>query len=211
MDSSNIILNNFTFDFDDVERPSRVAGILYVDSAGGEITNSILQNLENLDSDGIEYAFYSAGTLDNFSDANRMKMLIENNTLIDTGRIGIYAQNLIDLTIHNNTITNNHLDFGYGIELGNKASGTITNNVISGFNKTAHDGSLSGGLLIAPNVFSYDRDEPLTVSVTIDGNEVKDSGVAVNIGSNWCNLSEDDIDLDIILTNNNFHDNMGGS
>ena len=205
VDSTDIIIDNLTFDFDDMPKSSNVVGIMYADSTG-QITNNIMKNLAVLTNDGNEFMVRMEST-SAFDDSNRMAVLVQGNTLIDSGRIGIYANNFVDATISNNNISKTAQDFGYGIELVKRASGTITNNVISGFDKVASDTSISAGIYFVSNVSAADQLTPLTVTATINNNEVSNSAYGLYIGTRWCNLDPTDIDLNAIITNNNLHDN----
>ncbi|MCG8435257.1 MAG: right-handed parallel beta-helix repeat-containing protein, partial [Gammaproteobacteria bacterium] len=133
---------------------------------------------------------------------------ISNNTFIDPGRIAILASDFVEINVDNNSFTKTFSDFGYGVEVGSESSGTVTNNVFSGFNTFASDNSNSAGVYVV-NAFTGDQVTPFVKDVVVSGNEVFDSHWGIFIGNDFNTLGGP-VGINITVSNNHLHDNTQG-
>ena len=168
---------------------SRLAGVLYGES-GGVIDNvtvtTMVVNGYSTRSYGIDLS--AVGT------ARTVEVM--NSHISDWSRNGIQAQGgSLTADIHDNTLTGvgdvqvegvvpNGILFIHGVD------GNATTNTISALHTSTSDGSLSAGILF------YD---PLTAGIVAEDNNISDvdDGVIVSANAN-----------DVIIRNNNLHDNL---
>jgi len=208
VNSTGVVLQNMTMDFDLV-KGNHINGILYWDSTG-IVNNNILKNMSVPDAAGGYYEITSYYRADSYTPASRADITISGNTFIDTGRLGAVLHTYVHATITGNTFYKTTADFGYAIELGSEATGTISNNTIYGFNTAAaSDGSKSAGIYVE-NAFTWSHVAPLTKNVAIIGNEVYDCQYGLYVGSSFPGYAGN-VDIVLNLSNNSFHDNtLGG-
>lgn len=207
VNSTNVVLQNMTMDFDLV-KGNNVFGILYWDSTG-TVNNNILKNMSVSDASGGYYEIGSYYRAPWYTDASRANITISANEFIDIGRLGVCTHDYVEATITGNTFYKTIDDFGYAIELGSQSTGTISDNIIYGYDTAAlSDGSESAGIYIE-NCFTGSV-SGMTKNVSLTGNEVYDSQWGLVIGNEWDGYAGD-VDIVAALSNNNFHDNdLGG-
>jgi len=205
--STNVVLQNMTMDFDLV-KANGVNGILYWDSTG-TVNNNILKNMSVSDAAGGYSEITSYYRADGYTAENRAEITISGNTFIDPGRLGACLHTYVDATITGNTFYKTIDDFGYAIELGSEATGTISSNTIYGYDTAAlSDGSESGGIYVE-NCFTGSHTTPLTKDVSVTSNEVYDCQWGLFVGNEFDDYAGD-VDIVLDLSNNDFHDNAIG-
>ena len=205
--STDVVLESMTLDFDLVKANS-VYGILYWDSTG-TVYNNILKNMSVSDASGGYAEITSCFRAPDYTVENRAEITISGNAFIDPGRLGALLHDYVDATIIGNTFYKTTDDFGYAIELGSKAIGTISGNTISGYDTAAlSDGSESGGIYVE-NCFTDGQITQITKDVSVISNEIYNCQWGMFIGNEW-NGYAGNVDIDLTLSNNNFHDNTIG-
>ena len=206
VNSTGVVLENITFDFD-VVKANFVFGIMGWDSSV-TVDNCVLKNLSVDDLSGGYYELASYFKTSVFSDSNRADVTFTNNTFIDVGRVGIVTHDYINATITDNTFTKTTDDFGYAIEVGSQSTGVVSGNIISGYDTAAAtDGSESAGIYIE-NAFT-NGDPAGTKPVLVSDNEVYGCQYAMWIGNGYDGFAGD-MDINVTLNDNNFHDNTDG-
>jgi parallel beta-helix repeat protein len=207
VNSTDVVLQNMTMDFDLV-KGNFIHGILYWDSTG-TVDNNILKNMSVSDASGGYYEITSYYRADSYSPGSRADITISNNTFIDPGRLGACIHTYVDATITGNTFYKTTDDFGYAMELGSEATGSIDNNTIYGYDTAAaSDGSNSAGIYVE-NSFTWSHVSPLTKTVSVTDNEVYDCQWGLHVGNEFNGYSGD-VDIMLDLSDNNFHDNTDG-
>jgi predicted ribosomally synthesized peptide with SipW-like signal peptide len=202
VNSTDVLLRNLTFDFEQIDE-SAVSGLLFWESEGIVCEST----LENMSSPGVVDITSYLGTNDpgssTFSDADRARVEFLNNEFVETGRIGINAEDFVGLVVDNNTFTTT--DAGYAVEVGSEATGVVRNNVISGYNTDFNAQSASAGIYVE-NAYPASG-VSLVKGVVVDNNEVYDSTVGIRVGNEWHSITGD-VDIEAVLTNNYVHDNV---
>ena len=210
VDSTDVVLQNVTLDLDLV-KANRVYGLLFWNSTG-TVNNNIIKNLSVSDLDGgyTEIGSYYRAPGPGYSDTARAHITLSDNTLIDTGRVGILTHDFVDMTITGNTIYKTTADFGYAMEIGSASTAMVTGNTIYGYDTPAlSDGSISGGIYVE-NAFTELVVSPISKNVAIADNEIYGSQWALYVGNEFDGYAGD-VDIDLSLTGNNFHDNLDGA
>jgi hypothetical protein len=207
VNSTDVVLQSMTLDFDLVKANS-VYGILYWDSTG-TLDNNILKNMSVSDASGGYAEITSCYRAPDYTPEDRADITISGNTFIDPGRLGALCHDYVDATITGNTFYKTTDDFGYAIELGSEATGTISGNTIYGYDTAAlSDGSESGGIYVE-NCFTGGQITQLTKDVSVISNEIYDCQWALFVGNEWDTYAGN-VDIDLTLSNNNFHNNTIG-
>jgi len=211
VNSTDVVLQNMTMDFDLI-KGNNIFGIFGWDSSV-TVDNNILQNMSVDDLSGGYYELCSYFRAPGFTDEARTEITFTGNTFIDTGRVGIVTHDYINATIDGNTFYKTTDDFGYAIEVGSQSTGVVSNNVMYGYDTpAATDGSESAGMYIE-NAFTgtlFGGPGPqISKNVTVDNNEVYDCQYAMWIGNGYDTFAGN-VDINLTLTNNNFHDNVEG-
>ncbi|MBI5506461.1 MAG: hypothetical protein HY899_16845 [Deltaproteobacteria bacterium] len=208
VNSTDIVLQNVTLDLDLV-KGNQIYAIFYWDSTG-TVDNNIVKNLSVPESAGGYYEIGSYFRAPGYSAGARAAITVSDNTLIDTGRVGILTHDYVDMTITGNTIYKTTADFGYAMEIGSASTAVVSGNTIYGYDTpAASDGSNSAGIYIE-NAFTWDVVSPISKPVTIAGNEISDSQWALYIGNTYDGYAGD-VDIDLTVSGNNFHDNLDGA
>ena len=172
--STGIDLSGVTLDQITV-RGSLVYGVLYWNATGtldaNRYTHTSPPDLSN-------YSFVAhVRAVDApYNASNRAAVAFTNSEFTDTGRVAINVHNWVHLTITGNTFRNNVTQpntFGYAMEIGSTATGTVSGNTISGYNVPASDNSESAGIYIE-SAFTTDlRGGPVIPKpVTVTNNEI---------------------------------------
>jgi hypothetical protein len=207
VNSTDIVLESMTLDFDLV-KANNVYGVLYWDSTG-TLNNNILQNMSVSDAGGGYAEITSCYRAPDYTAEERADITVSGNTFIDPGRLGALCHDYVDMTITGNTFYKTTDDFGYAIELGSKATGTISGNTIYGYDTAAlSDGSQSGGIYVE-NCFTGGEITQVTKDVSVISNEIYDCQWGMFIGNEWDGYAGN-VDIDLTLSNNNFHNNTIG-
>jgi len=208
VNSTDVVLQSMTLDFDLVKADG-VYGILYWDSTG-TVNNNILQNMSVLDTISGGYAeITSLYRAPDYTAEDRAEITISGNTFINPGRLAVLCHDYVDMTITGNTFYKTMDDFGYAIELGSEATGTITSNTIYGYDTAAlSDGSQSGGIYVE-NCFTGGQTTQVVKDVSVISNEIYDCQWGMWIGNEWDTYAGN-VDIALTLSNNNFHNNTIG-
>ncbi|MBN2551070.1 MAG: right-handed parallel beta-helix repeat-containing protein, partial [Anaerolineales bacterium] len=205
--STDVVLKNLTLDMDLV-KGNNIIGIFYWDTTG-TVDNTITKNNSVPDASGGYYEIASYFRAPSYTDAARAQITFSNNTMIDTGRVGMVIHDFVNINITGSTFYKLTDDFGYAIELGSEATGTISGNTIYGYDTpAASDGSNSAGIYIE-NAFTGGV-TGITKNVTIEGNEIYDCQYALYIGNEFDTYAGD-VDIVVNATGNYFHDNVDGA
>jgi parallel beta-helix repeat protein len=204
--STDINFSNMTFDFDLV-KGNNVAGVFYWDSTG-TLNHNVLKNMGAPDASGFYAELTSYIRAPSYSDGTRAAVTFSDNIFTDTGRLGIVTHDFVQATIEGNTFTKTTDDFGYAIEMGSRSTGTISDNIISGYDTpAASDGSASAGIYIE-NSFTAGLphvNKPVTVTAnTLTGNQY-----GLWIGNEYDGYAGD-IDVIVTLSGNSIQDNTDG-
>lgn len=212
VDSTNITVQGLTLDLDLV-KANQVYGTLWANSSGTFAQNTV-ENASIPDTPGggyYEFGAYVRALSPAYTAASRAEVTFSGNDFKDTGRVGIIVHDNVDVTIDGNHIYKTTDDFGYGIELGSSAIGSITGNTIHGYDTpAASDESTSAGIYIE-NAFTYAITSPgITKTVTVSNNEVYDSQWAMTVGNQF-NGFAGNVDIVLEAEGNNFHDNVDGA
>ena len=216
--STDIDFSNFTFDFSLMK--TAVSGISYVSgiwywSSTGTIDNNILKDIGILDDVTTvsvqEHAIYvRAMIVGGYSHAARADVAITYNEFINTGRTGVNTHDYVDVTIHNNLFhkdapydgSGEDYDLGYAIEVGSESTGTVTDNIIYGY-ETGEEWTSAG--IYIENAFTNDVPAPFTKTVSVERNEVYSSEVGVHLGCPSTGKGE--VSIVVNFSDNNIHDN----
>lgn len=209
VDSTDISLSQFTFDWNLIRGTGARAGFLYWNSTGS-ISHNTIQNLSYSDTSGGYYEQNCVIRAPGYTLDARAAVVVSDNTFIDVGRQGVVAYDYVDVTVENNTFYKTTDDFGYAIEISSLAVGSLTGNVIYGYDTAAaSDGSESAGIYVH-NAFTgpayLNITEPTPKAVLVQGNEVYDCQAALHIGNEWNGLGGD-VDIAVAVVDNYFHDN----
>ena len=205
--STNITLRNLTLDCDLI-KGNNIMGILFWD-ATGSVENSILQNMSVADASGGYYEITAYVRAVSYTDMARADVSFTGNTFIDPGRVGIVAHGFVDINVAQNTFYKTTSDFGYAMEIGSQSIGSVSANTIHGYNTpAASDGSNSAGIYIE-NAYTAGT-VGLTKSVSVSDNEVYDCQWAFYAGNEFDGYAGD-VDMQLTVTGNNFHDNLDGA
>lgn len=207
VNSTDVVLQSMTLDFDLV-KANNVYGILYWDSTG-TVNNNILKNMSVSDAGGGYAEITSCYRAPDYTAEDRAGITISGNTFIDPGRLAALCHDYVDMTITGNTFYKTTGDFGYAIELGSEATGTISGNTIYGYDTAAlSDGSQSGGIYVE-NCFTGGQITQVTKDVSVISNEIYDCQWGMFVGNEWDGYAGN-VDIDLTLSNNNFHNNTIG-
>ena len=208
--STDVTLQNMTMDFEAVTGGyigSVLAGMLFCDSTG-TVHNNIIRDLWQDDASGGYYEIGSDFTAPGYTDTSRAAITISDNIFKDMGRLGVVTHWYVDATITGNTFYNTVDDFGYGVEIGGPSTATISGNTFYGFDTPAlSDSSESAGIYIE-NAFTPSL-TGITKNVVLANNEIYDSQYGMWIGNGY-NGYAGDVDINVTLNNNNFHNNTEG-
>ena len=168
--------------------PSRLAGILYGESSGGidsvTVTNMVVNDYETR-SYGIDLSAVGAAR----------SVEVRDSDITNWSRNGIQAQGAsLTADIHDNTLTGpSDTDVAAAVPNGilfiHGVGGNATSNTISALHHSASE-SRSAGILV------YD---PVTAGIVIEDNDISDVDDGVNV-SHFAN--------DVVIRNNNLHDNL---
>jgi hypothetical protein len=206
VDSTNINFENLVMDFGLVAG-NDIIGITYYDSTGS-ITGNLIKNMSLPDASGYYYEVASYFRAPAYTDAARAGINIMRNTFIDAGRVGIVTHDYINANITGNVFYKTGDDFGYAVEMGSMSTGVISYNTIYGYDTPAlSDNSNSGGLYVE-NCFTAGIG-PVTKNVVVTGNNIYNCQWALCVGNDWPDYAGD-VDINLWLTGNNFHDNTDG-
>ncbi|MGD8922249.1 MAG: right-handed parallel beta-helix repeat-containing protein, partial [Candidatus Zixiibacteriota bacterium] len=205
--STNITLSNLTLDCDLI-KGNNVMGILLWD-AGGSVKNNILKNMSVADASGGYYEITAYVRAISYTDLSRAEVSFTGNTFVDPGRVGIVAHGFVDIDVVQNTFYKTTSDFGYAMEIGSQSVGSVSGNIIHGYNTpAASDGSNSAGIYIE-NAYTAGT-VGLTKSVSVVDNEVYDCQWALYAGNEFDGYAGD-VDMELTVSGNNFHDNLDGA
>ncbi len=214
LDSTDVVLQNITFDMD-IVKANYVHGIFYCDSTG-TVQNNIVKNLSLPDATGGYVEIGSDFRGPSYTDSARAQITISGNTFVDTGRIGVVTHEYVDAKITGNTFYKSvgSEDFGYAIEIGGASTATIEGNTIYGYDTPAlSDDSESAGIYIE-NAFtgtcgSCTFTTGVVKNVVVENNEIYNGQYGMWIGNGYDTYAGD-VDINVTLNENNLHDNWEG-
>jgi pectin methylesterase-like acyl-CoA thioesterase len=212
LSSTDVVVQNVTLDLALV-KANLVHGIFYCDSTG-TVHNNVIENLGIPDGDpGGYYEIGSDFRGPGYSDSLRAQITISDNTFSNTGRIGVVTHEYVDATITGNSFSKDMHDFGYAIEIGGASTATIDGNTIYGFDTpAASDGSESAGIYIE-NAFTgtcWAYTTGVVKNVVVENNEIYDGQYGMWIGNGY-DCFAGDVDINVTLNGNDFHDNVDGA
>ncbi len=204
VNSTDITIDGITLDCELIKNQGYI-GVLYANSTGGVIQNSILKNMYNDQSHYYDIMIYARAIDAPYTCSNRATLSVLNNQLIDTGRVGLVTHDYIHTIIDGNQFYKTTYSFGYGMEIGSASTAEITDNVIHGYTASAaSDGSAVSGIYIE-NCYTtgYNCPKPVTIS----GNEIYNCQNGMVVGNQFNNYAGN-VDIAVDITGNNFHDNL---
>jgi len=143
-----------------------------------------------------------------FTPAARAPVSFTNSRFTDTGRIGIVLHDWLNATLDHNTFHKEVHDFGYAVELGSAATGSLTYNTVDGYDTPASDGSQSAGFYIE-NAFTSAITEATPKPVAVGHNEISACQYGLWIGNEYPDYAGD-VDIAVTLDHNDIHDNLEG-
>ncbi len=194
---ADVLIDGFAFDFLGVAG-NRVA-INCLDSSVTFHGNTFA-NLSASDAAGYYSEIMAYAKAPGLSDSTRARVVFENNVFVDAGRVAVLAHYFVDLTVKNNVFVRTIDDFGYAIELGSQAVGSIVGNVILGYDTPAlSDGSASGGIYIE-NCFTstaFGGSGHVDKTVVVMLNTIFNNQVGIVAGNEWDGYAGD---VDILVT-----------
>lgn len=205
--STDVAFRSLTFDFETV-RANFLFGLLVWDSTAS-FDDDLFEDVAISDALSAyhEFVAYVRAPGPPYSAGNRAAVSFTGSLFRETGRVAILTHDFVDATIVGNTFTKSTDDFGYAIELGSESTGTIRDNVFSGFDTPAGDGSASAAIYVE-NAFT-EGSPPLAKPVTVSGNEISGGQYGVWIGNEWsvAGVASGDVDIDVTFADNFVHDN----
>ncbi|TVR76056.1 MAG: T9SS C-terminal target domain-containing protein [Saprospirales bacterium] len=179
--STDINIQNITFDFDNVGTGSGHTGLMMWNSTGSFEGNAFInRGIAGQQVDINAYVGADETTL--YGHSNRANVSFIENEFVNTGRIGLNAQDFVFLTVEDNDFTKTFDDPGYGVEMASLSNGLIKGNSFSNFNTTFSDGSTSSAIYIHNN-FTQDITTPLVKQVDVVDNAIDNSTYGIYIGS----------------------------
>jgi predicted ribosomally synthesized peptide with SipW-like signal peptide len=204
VNASDVAFRNLTFDFEDVD-DTAICGLLFWES-DGEIWHSTLTGMSNAN-DAVDLTSY-LGTNDPgssvYSDSNRARIDIRNTEFVETGRIGINAEDFVHAVVADSSFETT--DAGYAVEVGSEATGIVRRNEIHGYDTDFSDGSESAGIYVEN---AFPSASGVVKHVDVVDNEVYDCTVGIRIGNEFHTITGD-VDIEARLVNNFVHDNDTG-
>jgi Right handed beta helix region len=207
VNSTGIAFKNMTLNFDNI-KGNNVSGVLYW-SSSGTLANNTISNMNVPDAAGgyYELTCYLRAEAPVFGDLNRAQVDILNNQFVKTGRLGIVAHDYVNVLVEGNNFDKVDNDFGYGIELGSMATGTIRGNIFHKYDTwAATDHSAAAGIYVE-NSFTRGIG-PLAKPVLIENNEIYNCQYGLYVGNQVTGASgAGDVDIVATVRNNNIHDN----
>ncbi len=208
--STNIAFSNMTMDFSLSKGAGGYPGVfgIFGWDSSVSVSNCVLENMSVDDASGGYYEITSYFRAPGLTDATRAAVAFTGNTFVDPGRVGITTHDYIHATITGNTFYKTTADFGYAMEVGSQSTGVVSGNTIYGYDTAAlSDGSESAGIYVE-NAFTGGS-PTVAKGVTVSGNEVYNCQYAMWIGNGYDGYAGD-VDIDVTLTGNYFHDNVDG-
>ncbi len=175
-------------------------------NASGEISGSALHSMSVPDgTNGYqEITCYLRAPGPGYDQNDRARIDILNNNFYDTGRLGVVAHDFVDVHIERNVFDKIISDFGYGVEIGSTASGTVRHNTFHNFDTYASDQSVAAAVLIE-NSFTQGQG-PYEKNVTVDSNNISFCQYGLYVGNSTPNLTGD-VDIIAGIYDNSIYDN----
>jgi len=199
INSTDITFDNVSIDLDGIAGDN-VMGILYWNSSGA-LTNNLTQN--NTTTGYYEItAYFRAPDL---SDATRAQIDITGNTFLNTGRVGIVAHDYVNVNIEDNIFDQVVPDFGYGIELGSMATGTIRSNSFSNYSTWAETDQSTVAAIYIENSFTSGV-PAVDKYVVIDSNDISNCQYGIVVGNQWEGMAGD-VDIHATIAHNEIYNN----
>lgn len=208
VNSTNVVIENITFDFNAV-KANNVFGVLYCDSSGTLDTNTF-KNLSVSDAAGGYYEIANNFRAPGYSAGSRAQITVTNNIYTDVGRVAVLTHFYTHAIIDGNTFSKTTDDFGYAIEIGGPSTAVITDNTISGYDTAAlSDGSGSAGIYIE-NAFTGSccgGSPHINKTITIQNNNLYGNQYGLWIGNEYDTFAGD-VDIQATIKDNLIHDNL---
>ncbi|MCP4633024.1 MAG: right-handed parallel beta-helix repeat-containing protein, partial [candidate division Zixibacteria bacterium] len=198
--STGVTLSNMTMDFDLI-KADNVFGLLMWNSAG-EISNNTLQNMNTAG----YYEFISYLRAPDYTDGARAQIDILNNTFLKTGRVAVVVHDYVNTLIEGNNFDMVVDDFGYAIELGSAATGTIRGNTFTNYDTWAATDQSTVSAIYVENSFTMGVVDPISKPVVIEGNEISNCQYGIIVGNEVPGYAGN-VDIVVTIEENNIHDN----
>ncbi len=196
--SQGISFAGMTFDFNGA-RADNASGILCWNSAGSW-QDCRLQGMDVPDASGgyDDITVYAGATEPSFDTNNRARLEFLNNEFINTGRNAVWAEGWTDLSIEDNSFMKDEPDFGFGVELGSTAVGSLLRNTFDGFN-TEHIVNQESSAAVRIHNAGTSGLTGISKSVTVRENDIHNSQFGLVIGNAEPGMAGDvDIVADIV-------------
>jgi hypothetical protein len=202
VNNGNVVIDSITVDgFGRGNANNRFSGIAF-NNAGGTVSNSLITGVRDATLSGTQHGI---GIYANNSDGVARTLNIFNNTITDFQKNGMALSGTgLTVNVNNNTVTGAgkiNITAQNGIQVSYGATGSVTNNTVSGIWYTPSSWSATGILL-------YDSDGTVQVS----GNHVSNAQNAIYAYSTSMNafnnvISESDNGITADSSTMNVHDN----
>lgn len=161
---------------------ARLRGIL-LEGASGEVVDSTVSGLaKGSSTSGCQEGFGIEARND---DASRGPFRVDvlRNRVSGYQKIGILALGTVEVTIDGNTVEGGgpvaHIARN-GIQVGNGARGSVTDNSVSGNAYTGTSGDASAGIVVSGGSF-YGAGTPLSTGLVIESNTLVDNDIGVSL------------------------------
>ncbi|MDZ7687374.1 MAG: hypothetical protein U5J64_01405 [Halobacteriales archaeon] len=202
----NIEFSELTLNFDQIN-DTAVTGLLYWESSG-TLEDVTLREMSN-PNDPVDLTSYfgtdNPGNSD-FSPSNRAKIDIQDSRFVETGRIGVNAEDFTQINILRSQFSTT--DAGYAVEIGSEATGSIRESHITGYNQFFSSGAESAAVYVE-NAFPA-AGVDVTKRVDVVDNTITDSMYGVQFGQTFDGFGGD-VDIVAEFRNNLIEDNtLGG-
>lgn len=206
VDSPNTTFRNLTLNFNRIN-DTAITGLLYWESSG-TLESATVREMSDSDRavDITSYLGTNNPSNSDYSASNRAEINIRDSKFIETGRIGINAEDFTSVTVDNNSFETT--DAGYAVEVGSEATGVVRDNNITGYNQRFGTGAAGAGIYVE-NAFPADGVD-LTKNVGVINNTVTDSLYGVQFGQSFPSFAGD-VDIRADFRNNTVSNNeLGG-
>ncbi|MFH2036819.1 MAG: right-handed parallel beta-helix repeat-containing protein, partial [Candidatus Zixiibacteriota bacterium] len=200
VNSVNFNIKRMTIDFSLIGGDSRY-GILYWNSIG-EISNN---NIKNMSSPNY-YEFTSYFRAPGYGPESRAQISILNNTFSKTGRTAIMAHDYVDMHIEDNSFDQIDSDYGFAVELGSAAAGTIRNNSFANYATWELGDMVPVSAIYINNTYTDTVTGAIDKVVVIDSNNIADCQYGIFVGNTYEGFAGN-VDIDLTISNNNIQGN----
>jgi PGF-pre-PGF domain-containing protein len=201
VNAANLSVSRVTISFQKINTTA-VTGLLFWDS-NGTIRNSTLREMSN-PSDPVDLTSYygtSAPANTQYTSSDRAHILIADSRFVETGRIGVNADDFTNVTVRRSHFETT--DAGYGVEIGSEATGRVVDSTFTGFDVKFGDGSTSAGIYIEN---AFPDASGVSKPVGVVNSTVTESSYGVAIGNSFPTLGGD-VQIQVRLRDNTLRKN----